>query len=116
MLTKRVSMAPLFHCDSPLAQSASEGSSPIRGEVFRMRLSALILMTGCLLAYGQAARAEEPAATPAPVSFTKDVAPIFVQKCQACHGPGDPKGDYQITTFELLSKPGASSSAAVTAG
>ncbi|HVU90122.1 MAG TPA: c-type cytochrome domain-containing protein [Pirellulales bacterium] len=83
-----------------------------------MRLfSALLLLSGCLWTCQQAARADEPAAAaPAPVSFTKDVAPILVQKCQACHGPGDPKGDYQITSFELLSKPGASSSAPVTAG
>ncbi len=44
------------------------------------------------------------------------MAPIFVQKCQACHGPADPKGDYQISSFELLSKAGASSSPSVTPG
>ncbi len=57
-----------------------------------------------------------PAAAPAPVSFVKDVAPILVAKCQACHAAADPKGDYQLTTFELLMKPGASSAAAVTPG
>ena len=39
-----------------------------------------------------------------------------MQKCLACHGAADPKGDYQLTTFELLLKPGASSSASVTPG
>ena len=63
------------------------------------------------------ARADEPqAGVPAAVSFTKEIAPLLVQKCQACHAAADPKGDYQLTTFELLLKPGASSSASVTPG
>ncbi len=53
---------------------------------------------------------------PAPVSFIKDIAPLLVTKCQACHGPSDPKGDYQLATFELLVKPGASSTDAIAPG
>ncbi|HEY4313494.1 MAG TPA: c-type cytochrome domain-containing protein [Pirellulales bacterium] len=77
-------------------------------------LSVILIL---LVAAVSSVRADEPAAqTATPVSFTKDVAPILVQKCQACHGPADPKGDFQTTTFELLGKAGASASAPITAG
>jgi mono/diheme cytochrome c family protein len=39
-----------------------------------------------------------------PVSFTKDVAPILVQRCVACHGASKPKGGFNISTFDGLSK------------
>jgi hypothetical protein len=61
-----------------------------------------------------AAPAQEPPKD-GPVSFTKQVAPILVKKCQACHGAREPKGGYQLHTFELLMKPGDSSAAPVTA-
>jgi mono/diheme cytochrome c family protein len=51
-----------------------------------------------------------------PVSFTSQIAPLLVKHCQACHGPRDPKGGYQLTTFNLLMKPGESDAAAVTPG
>mgnify|MGYP002621667215 CR=1 FL=1 len=53
---------------------------------------------------------------PAPVSFSKDIAPILVQHCQACHGPPEPKGGYQVANFELFMKPGESESPSVTPG
>jgi len=60
--------------------------------------------------------ADKPAAAPAPVSFIKEIAPIFVRKCQACHGASEPKGEYQLSTFELAMKEGASASPSITAG
>ncbi len=50
------------------------------------------------------------------VSFAKDVAPILLKQCMACHGQKDPKGQYQLHTFEMLLKPGESGEAVVTAG
>ncbi len=38
----------------------------------------------------------KPAAPAQPVSFSKQIAPIFVAKCQACHGTSEPKGEYQL--------------------
>jgi mono/diheme cytochrome c family protein len=76
----------------------------------------LSFAVGCLAACGSLSADEPQAAAPAPVSFTKEIAPVLVQKCQACHGAADPKGDYQLTSFELLLKPGASSSASITPG
>ena len=64
-----------------------------------------------------AAPATEPAAEAAPpVSFQKDIAPFLVQNCLACHGEKDPKGEYQLHTFESLVKHGYSDSPIVTPG
>jgi hypothetical protein len=46
------------------------------------------------------------AAAAQPVSFRTQVAPVLVQKCQACHGPEKAKGGYRLDTFERLMKPG----------
>ena len=34
-----------------------------------------------------------------PVSFSKDLAPILLTKCQSCHGPKKAKGKYRVDTF-----------------
>ena len=36
------------------------------------------------------------------VSFRRDLAPVLVQKCLACHGPKKAKGSYRVDTFEKL--------------
>lgn len=59
---------------------------------------------------------EQQAAAPGPVSFSKEIAPILVKSCIACHGANDPKGDFQLHTFALLQKPGATMAAPITAG
>jgi WD40 repeat protein len=56
---------------------------------------------------------EQPAA---PVSFSKQVAPILLQKCTACHGQTQPKGGFQLHTFEALQKPGDSGESPVSPG
>ncbi|WZO96465.1 c-type cytochrome domain-containing protein [Isosphaeraceae bacterium EP7] len=53
---------------------------------------------------------EEPAAKPEeakPISFIKDVAPILVQNCIACHNPRKSEGKYSMTNFAALAKGGA---------
>lgn len=52
----------------------------------------------------------------AEVSFTKDIAPIFVTKCLACHNAEKAKGGYRLHNFEALMKPGSSKDASVIAG
>jgi dipeptidyl aminopeptidase/acylaminoacyl peptidase/mono/diheme cytochrome c family protein len=52
--------------------------------------------------------APEPPSASLPVSFSKDLAPIFLQKCVTCHGPEKSKGGYQLHTFEGLWKGGES--------
>jgi dipeptidyl aminopeptidase/acylaminoacyl peptidase len=41
-----------------------------------------------------------------PVSFMKDVAPILVRNCIACHNPKKPESKYVMTTFAQLAKGG----------
>lgn len=65
------------------------------------------------------ANAEKPAKKPSgktPVSFAKDIAPILLEKCVACHGATQPQGGYQLHTFAALMKPGDSTLNPVTAG
>src|SRR5262245_53357062 len=69
-----------------------------------------LLLSAVAVARADEEKKSEPAAEPAgEVSFVRDVAPILVKNCLACHGAQEPKGDYQLHTFEPLS-------AAVTAG
>jgi len=41
-----------------------------------------------------------------PVSFIKDIAPIFKESCFGCHGPKSPKGKLDMTKFATLRKGG----------
>jgi len=59
------------------------------------------LVLSCLIA-ASALRAAEA------ISFTRDVAPIFVAKCLACHNSEKAKGNYRLHTFEALNKAGSS--------
>lgn len=43
-----------------------------------------------------------------PVSFQREIAPIFQQRCVACHGEEKTKGGYRLDTFEWLEKAGDS--------
>lgn len=65
-------------------------------------------------------QATTPAAKESPaakgVSFKNDVAPLLVQNCLACHGANDPRGEYQLHTFEKLLTAGASATDAVVPG
>ncbi|HXG46102.1 MAG TPA: c-type cytochrome domain-containing protein [Methylomirabilota bacterium] len=47
-----------------------------------------------------------PAAEEKPVSFHKDIVPIFKKSCNGCHHPGKMKGDLDLTTYEAFKKGG----------
>ncbi|HZW32080.1 MAG TPA: c-type cytochrome domain-containing protein [Isosphaeraceae bacterium] len=51
------------------------------------------------------ASASKPAATK-PVSFMRDVAPILVENCIACHNPRKSESKYVMTTFAQFAKGG----------
>ena len=53
-------------------------------------------------------RGPKPAAAAAakPVSFMRDVAPILVENCIACHNPRKSESKYVMTTFAQLAKGG----------
>ena len=65
----------------------------------RVRTIAATLILACPVA----AMGDEPP----PVSFLKDVAPILVQNCIACHNPRKSESKYSMTTFAQLAKGGA---------
>ena len=48
------------------------------------------------------------AADDSSISFKRDVAPIFLENCVACHDAKKAEGGYRIDTFTELSKPGDS--------
>ena len=52
----------------------------------------------------------------APISFSRNIAPILQKKCVTCHGPEKAKGKFQLHTFELLLKGGESKEPTVVAG
>ena len=41
-----------------------------------------------------------------PVSFIREVAPILVGKCQACHGPKTAESNYRLDSFEAIDAAG----------
>ena len=49
-----------------------------------------------------------PAASPAPVLFTRDIQPILAARCLQCHGRGRDKGGFRVDTRESLLQGGDS--------
>lgn len=50
------------------------------------------------------------------VSFRKDVAPILVSNCIACHGAKKAEGSYRLDSFERVAQAGDTGAAPLTAG
>src|SRR5205823_5946367 len=55
---------------------------------------------------GETSKPAADAGKPGPVSFLKDVAPILVQNCIACHNVKKSESKYTMTTFAQLAKGG----------
>lgn len=79
-----------------------------------MRFVRLLVLAGVLMLAWAASAAS--AKSSGEVSFSRDIAPILIAKCQTCHGADKAKGKYRLHTFEWLQKPGSSGEAAVTPG
>ncbi len=63
--------------------------------------------TLAFLALAPAAWAADPAPPGGkPVSYSRDVRPVFAQHCQGCHQPAKAQGGYVMTDFASLLKPG----------
>jgi len=60
-----------------------------------------------------AAEKMETAKDAEPVSFYKDIRPLFQAKCHGCHQPAKAKGDYVMTTFSQLLSGGETGDAIV---
>lgn len=67
----------------------------------------------CLLASLPLLAAAAPAA---PVSFSREIAPILADQCLECHRAEKAKGSYRLDSFARLLQPGDSGQAAVVAG
>lgn len=52
----------------------------------------------------------------APVSFSRDLAPLLADKCLECHREKKAKGKYRVDSFRELLKPGSSGDRPVTPG
>lgn len=57
---------------------------------------------------------QEPPSSP--ISYTKQIRPIFQEHCQGCHQPAKAEGGYVITKVDALLKGGESGETAVTPG
>jgi len=53
---------------------------------------------------------------PKPVSFHKEIRPLFQARCNGCHQPAKAKGDYVMTNFASLIKGGESDDPAIVPG
>src|SRR6188508_3426863 len=51
-----------------------------------------------------------------PVSFVREVAPILVAKCQACHGPKAAESNYRVDALNALMQTGDHGSPPIIAG
>ncbi|MDB5349378.1 MAG: repeat-containing protein [Planctomycetota bacterium] len=69
------------------------------------RVLALICALAPSAAFGDTPK--PAAAPPAPVSFMKDVAPILVKNCIACHNARKAESKYNMVNFAALAKGGA---------
>lgn len=75
-------------------------------------MRAILCLAICALPLAASGQ-ETPAA--APVSFSRDIAPILIQRCVACHGAERPKGGFALHTFDALLK-GVNGEKAIVAG
>jgi mono/diheme cytochrome c family protein/DNA-binding beta-propeller fold protein YncE len=70
-----------------------------------IRARALLLTAAFLASAAPLAAAEPEKKETAPVSYYKEVRPLFQQHCQGCHQPAKPLGGYVMTSFgDLLKK------------
>jgi hypothetical protein len=59
---------------------------------------------------------ETPPPAAAPVDFAREVKPLLERSCLACHGAGQPKSGFQVSSREALLRGGESGAAAIVPG
>jgi WD40 repeat protein/mono/diheme cytochrome c family protein len=74
---------------------------------------ALLIVAGFVVFFSSSAGA---APSQPPVSFRRDIAPLFLKQCQDCHGPKKAKGGYRLDTFQHLLETGDSDKAPIVPG
>lgn len=77
----------------------------------------LILLGAAAIAASPVRAADAPAKdAPAPVSYYRQIRPIFQQHCQGCHQPAKAKGDFVMTAYPELLKTGNSQQPGIVPG
>jgi WD40 repeat protein len=74
-----------------------------------VRRHSLVALVALVMALGSGSRAAD-------VRFTRDVAPVFVQRCLTCHSREKAKGGYSLETVKALLSPGESKSPSIVPG
>jgi WD40 repeat protein/mono/diheme cytochrome c family protein len=96
--------------------TAPENRVRVTGFVIRP-LAWLTMLFGLGLCVQAAAPAKSEALDPnAPVSYWKQIRPLFQAHCQGCHQPAKSKGGYVMTDFHKLLAGGDSGDKAIVAG
>src|SRR6476660_4413249 len=75
---------------------------------------AVFTLLGCMVTVSLSAappKKEEVVDPNAPISYYKQIRPIFQGQCNGCHQPAKAKGDYVMTEFARLLKGGEKSPA-----
>jgi hypothetical protein len=84
----------------------------VRWQPIRPWILLSILVVGCCGVFSSSVSAKEVELTASP-SFVRDVAPILLKNCLACHDEQEANGGYQVSSFESLLKAGESEEPAV---
>ena len=90
------------------AMTTAARASSRRTLLFVRRAACAFVASACLIG--------TPLLAQSPATFSRDVAPILLKKCLACHGPDKQKVNYRLDSIDALMKPGASKTAPIVAG
>ena len=64
-----------------------------------LRVTPLVLLFGLSIPWLARSEPAKDKAPAGPVSYYRDIRPVFQQHCQGCHQPAKPLGGYVMTTF-----------------
>src|SRR5579883_2619932 len=95
---------------TPAAATNREIEAMMLGWKWLAAVSGLLILSTTFPVRGEAAKGPTAAG---PVSYYKDIRPIFQAHCQGCHQPAKAKGEYIMTDFAKLLAGGESGKPAV---
>jgi len=84
--------------------------------LFTVNLTCFGLLTALVSFVGPLTASEEGEGGAKPVSFHKEIRPLFQANCNGCHQPAKRKGDYVMTDFNSLLQGGESDDPAIVPG
>src|SRR4051794_39631874 len=99
----RVAGDPIFEERSSMAMTPR----------WSLRLGLVSVLMAVPLARAAGGEADKPPASDAPVSYYKQIRPIFQAHCQGCHQPAKPGGGYVMTAFDRMLAGGKSKASAI---